>query len=310
MPPGPLGEPLLLTLPDDPAPPGGGSRGNSSVSGRGARGGVEVHQPARSNRSGTGGSGAGSLGKRSYLGGAHDELSQQTHIISFAANLLLLFVKIWVYAVSNSMAVLASLVDSAVDLFAQGMLMVANRLTSHDDRVTYPAGRSRLEPVGVVACALLMAMASLQARGPVAAPLAPAPAPRDSPSPSSRPSPLPPPPLRAPLPTRRRASAQVTRDAVTELMEGRPRAVTMSASNTAFMGVTVVLKLVMYVWCKMVYTRTSNVTVDAVAQDNMNDVLSNSAVRRRPSRLPLPRLPPTPSVPRPRCPLPARRERG
>ena len=84
-----------------------------------------------------------------------------TFLVSSPA-MLFLPPQVYIYVASSSMAVLASLVDSAVDLAAQGMLMAANRVSSQNDQVTYPAGRSRLEPVGVVACALLMAMASAQ----------------------------------------------------------------------------------------------------------------------------------------------------
>jgi len=119
---------------------------------------------------------------------------------------------------------------------AQGMLMVANRLTAsdHDDRVQYPAGRSRLEPVGVVACALLMAM----------------------------------------------ASAEVIRDAVSELWDARLGiipSIDLSLLNALFLALTVVLKLVLYYWCRYIFARTNNVTIEAVATDNLNDVMSNAA---------------------------------
>lgn len=42
------------------------------------------------------------------------------------------------------------------------------------------------------------------------------------------------------------------------------------------MGGTVLAKVGLYVWCTAVAARTQNVTVAAVAQDNLNDVLSNS----------------------------------
>lgn len=93
-----------------------------------------------------------------------DRLSRRAHVISFWANLALFIGKLFVYLECRSMAILASLVDSTIDLLAQGVLMWANRAVGNSDGIAYPAGRSRLEPVGVVTCALLMAMASLQAR--------------------------------------------------------------------------------------------------------------------------------------------------
>lgn len=45
--------------------------------------------------------------------------------------------------------------------------------------------------------------------------------------------------------------------------------------DMSVMLATVIIKTGLYFWCKAVAQRTSNVTVDAVAQDNLNDVLSN-----------------------------------
>jgi divalent metal cation (Fe/Co/Zn/Cd) transporter len=132
------------------------------------------------------------------------------------------------------MAILASLVDSTIDQLAQGVLMWANRASVASDGVEYPAGRSRLEPVGVVTCALLMAMASLQ----------------------------------------------VIHEASAELIgawaSGTSRPIALRWLDAGVMLATVFVKAGLYFWCRAVAQRTSNVTVDAVAQDNLNDVLSNS----------------------------------
>jgi cation diffusion facilitator family transporter len=190
---------------------------------------VEIHAP----RSTGVVSGTNKLSRASIVAGSgsHDTLSMRAHIISFIVNMLLLAAKVCVYIRSDSMAVLASLVDSAVDICAQGMLMVANRLTSRDDRVMYPAGRARLEPVSVISCALLMAL----------------------------------------------ASAQVMRDAVTQLLGGDNPVLKLGAMDFGFLLATILFKFVLLLWCKAVYAQTGNVTVEALATDNFNDVLSNSA---------------------------------
>ncbi|KAJ1619637.1 cation efflux family-domain-containing protein [Pavlovales sp. CCMP2436] len=161
-----------------------------------------------------------------------DRLSRRAHVISFWANLALFLGKLYVYNECRSMAILASLVDSTIDLLAQGVLMWANRASAASD-VTYPAGRARLEPVGVVTCALLMAMASLQ----------------------------------------------VIREASAELLgawaSGTTRTIDLRWLDAGVMLSTVLVKTVLYFWCREVAHRTSNVTVEAVAQDNLNDVLSN-----------------------------------
>jgi cation diffusion facilitator family transporter len=165
--------------------------------------------------------------------GPIDRLSRRAHIVSFWANLALFLGKCFVYLECRSMAILASLVDSTIDLLAQGVLMWANRAVGASDGVTYPAGRARLEPVGVVTCALLMAMASMQ----------------------------------------------VIREASVELLdawrEGSVRLLQLRWLDMGVMLSTVGVKTALYFWCKAVAARTSNVTVGAVAQDNLNDVLSN-----------------------------------
>ena len=56
---------------------------------------------------------------------------------------------------SGSLAVLASVIDSALDLLSQIVLAAASS-ARNVAAVEYPAGRARLEPVAVVVCAMLM----------------------------------------------------------------------------------------------------------------------------------------------------------
>lgn len=80
---------------------------------------------------------------------------------SFAVNLVLMVAKLWSSYASGSLAVLASLVDSLLDLAQTGILYVVERRASLPPDAEFPAGRSRLEPVGVLVCAQLMAVGSL-----------------------------------------------------------------------------------------------------------------------------------------------------
>lgn len=80
---------------------------------------------------------------------------------SWAVNWFLLFGKAVVVALSNSKAMTAALVDSAVDLLSQMILSTAEKhMNKHSER--YPVGRSRLEALSVIACAVIMAMASVE----------------------------------------------------------------------------------------------------------------------------------------------------
>ncbi|PRW57612.1 CDF membrane isoform A [Chlorella sorokiniana] len=81
--------------------------------------------------------------------------------LSWAANWLLLVLKIAAFALSMSKAVLASLADSAVDLASQMVLSVAEHsMKRYNPR--FPIGRGKLEALAVICCASIMSMASLE----------------------------------------------------------------------------------------------------------------------------------------------------
>lgn len=82
---------------------------------------------------------------------------------SWFVNVLLLTIKIVAFVVSSSKAVLASLVDSIVDLLSQSVLAYAEKyIMEHSP--DYPVGRSRLEALSVIACAFIMSMASVEGK--------------------------------------------------------------------------------------------------------------------------------------------------
>lgn len=85
---------------------------------------------------------------------------------SWAVNWLLLFGKAVVVGLSNSKAMTAALVDSAVDLLSQFILSMADRyMSKHSEK--YPVGRSRLETLSVLACAFIMMVASIEGMEPL-----------------------------------------------------------------------------------------------------------------------------------------------
>lgn len=79
--------------------------------------------------------------------------------LSWIANFFLFAFKLVAAVATGSQSILASLADSAVDLLSQAVIAVAEAAmgSKHDD---YPVGRSRLEALGVLACACIMSMAS------------------------------------------------------------------------------------------------------------------------------------------------------
>eukprot|EP00746_Dinoflagellata_sp_MGD_P086471 gnl/MRDRNA2_/MRDRNA2_34225_c0_seq1.p1 gnl/MRDRNA2_/MRDRNA2_34225_c0~~gnl/MRDRNA2_/MRDRNA2_34225_c0_seq1.p1 ORF type:complete len:467 (+),score=59.75 gnl/MRDRNA2_/MRDRNA2_34225_c0_seq1:99-1499(+) len=114
--------------------------------------------------------GSQSFGKVNSLVQAGGTESQSSGKIAMAIraslliNFVLLIVKTYAFLLSRSLAMLASLVDSTIDLLGQGVLMWTQSLVSskHQNTEDYPAGRARLEPIGVMVCAVVMGMASIE----------------------------------------------------------------------------------------------------------------------------------------------------
>lgn len=82
--------------------------------------------------------------------------------ISFAANVLLFAIKIFASIYSGSLAVIASAIDSSLDLVSGSIIFIAARLAAKKNLLKYPIGKTRLEPLSIIVFAAVMGMASLQ----------------------------------------------------------------------------------------------------------------------------------------------------
>lgn len=76
--------------------------------------------------------------------------------INLAANAILLAGKIAVIVLTSSLSVLASLVDAALDFLSTAIVWVTTKLISRQDQHSYPVGRRRLEPLGVLVFSVIM----------------------------------------------------------------------------------------------------------------------------------------------------------
>ncbi|KAL9054760.1 MAG: hypothetical protein Q9162_003958 [Coniocarpon cinnabarinum] len=78
--------------------------------------------------------------------------------INFAANTILLILKVIVMLLTSSLSVLASLVDAALDFLSTAIIFTTNRLISSSSahRLNFPVGRQRLEPLGVLIFSVVM----------------------------------------------------------------------------------------------------------------------------------------------------------
>jgi len=160
---------------------------------------------------------------------------------SLFINLSLFIAKGFAFISTGSLAVLASLVDSAVDLLAQTILMVAQTLAertnqgSRKEGTIYPVGLARVEPLGVIVCAAIMVL----------------------------------------------ASAEVMQQSGKDLwnnwnIPGGPH-MTFTWVSAVVVFVVVLLKMFLWVWCWYVCRKESNVSLEAIQTDNWNDMVSNLA---------------------------------
>jgi cation diffusion facilitator family transporter len=83
--------------------------------------------------------------------------------LSLWVNVFVTITKLVAYIQTSSLSVLAALVDSVLDIVSQLVLNYTEKHSSlQRSSAFYPAGASRLEPVGVLTCAALMGMASFE----------------------------------------------------------------------------------------------------------------------------------------------------
>ena len=83
--------------------------------------------------------------------------------LSLYINVAITVAKLVAYIQTWSLSVLAALLDSVLDVVSQLVLNYTERHSSMQrSSAFYPAGASRLEPIGVLTCAALMGMASFE----------------------------------------------------------------------------------------------------------------------------------------------------
>lgn len=76
--------------------------------------------------------------------------------INLVANIILLAGKIAVIVLTDSLSVLASLVDAVLDFLSTAIVWATTYLIQRQDQYAYPIGRRRLEPVGVLVFSVIM----------------------------------------------------------------------------------------------------------------------------------------------------------
>lgn len=103
-----------------------------------------------------------------FLGYNEEENNSQVLtaiLVNFLINILLLVGKIAVTLLTNSLSVVASLVDSILDFLSTFIIYIVNRLAAQNNwkvQHSYPVGRSRLEPLGVLIFSIIIIISFFQ----------------------------------------------------------------------------------------------------------------------------------------------------
>lgn len=101
--------------------------------------------------------------------GESRELSQKVVYfwinLNMAANVLLLLGKVSVVLMTDSLSIVASLVDSILDLFSTVIIFISANVADRRDwktKLLYPVGRNRLEPIGVLVFSIIMILSFIK----------------------------------------------------------------------------------------------------------------------------------------------------
>ena len=154
--------------------------------------------------------------------------------VSFVANVFLFFIKVAAATMTGSMAVIASTVDSVLDLLAGMVIFFTMKMVKNRDTVKYPQGKTRLEPLGVVIFSCIMSVSMMGL-----------------------------------------VQESVT-SFVAHLTGGDYRDVKFDVAGGAILGVTIIIKLFLAIYCNSVAAFYKSPSVKAYADDHRNDVLTNS----------------------------------
>ena len=163
--------------------------------------------------------------------------------VSFLANVALLAIKVAAAAASGSLAVVASTVDSIMDLVSGGVVMCSARRAARRDPHGFPVGKSRYEPLGIIIFAALMGAASLQLISQGAQQLGAGLGPDN-------------------------AAGGAAAEASAAELQGQRALLTFCV-----LGAIIVTKAALFVWCRALKGLSS--AVGALALDHFGDVVTN-----------------------------------
>lgn len=165
----------------------------------------------------------------------NEKKDQKALKISVVFNIIISIVKVFATIISGSLAVTATLVDSVLDVLSQFILFYTDAMSKSHHSAKFPAGRTRLAPLGVFICAVLMGMASVEV-------------------------------------IHESISKLISLYWTSKSLDNNE--ISIDVFVFFAMAFSFMAKLVLYLYCIQVSRETGNDSVKAVALDHLNDVLS------------------------------------
>ena len=158
---------------------------------------------------------------------------------SFTINVLLFILKIIISVTSGSMSILASTLDSGLDIASGAILYFTNKIKNKKEFYKYPTGKEKLEPVGIIIFASVMGVSMLGLLQEVIIKLV------------------------------MYSSSNENRN--TLLIKIDTFALVTLIGN-------IVIKIALTIFCRIVHAKTNSISVEAYADDHRNDIISNTGV--------------------------------
>lgn len=101
-------------------------------------------------------------GREETTAESRDQVVKFAIYMNLTANFVLLVAKLIVTIMTSSLSVVASLVDGVMDMLSSVIIFITSRLIERKNHLTYPVGRSRLEPLGVLVFSVIMITSFVQ----------------------------------------------------------------------------------------------------------------------------------------------------
>ena len=150
---------------------------------------------------------------------------------AFALNIALLCLKLTAYFFSHSLSVLASSLDSIMDLLSGAIFFIIERVIAKTlNSPNFPAGNKRIEPLGLIVFASVMFTATFQ----------------------------------------------MIIEAVKSLIDLESLDLEMDIFTVSALLSTIASKIILFTLAHVYGSRTGSNTLEAIAQDSRNDIISNS----------------------------------